>query len=82
MKDKIFTVSKVVFYLHFFVCPHKIVKLALSFFKVAHNVRVLLQVGDFIMSSPELQLGFIQKLKIRTFAWLCSSAETAADSDL
>jgi hypothetical protein len=30
---------------------------------------VLLQVGDFIMSSPELQLGFIL-MKLRTFAWL------------
>ncbi len=45
-------------------------------------VRVLLQVGDFIMSSPELQLGFVLLFKLRTFAWLSSSAETTVDSDL
>jgi len=50
--------------------------------RVSANVRVLLQVGDFIMSSPELQLGFVILLMLRTVAWRYSSAETAADSDL
>jgi hypothetical protein len=38
--------------------------------------------GDFIMSCPVLQLGFILLLKLITFVGLYSSAETAADSDL
>jgi hypothetical protein len=42
--------------------------------KITANVRVLLQVGDFIMSSPELQLGFILLMKLRTFAGLYSSS--------
>ena len=50
--------------------------------RVAANVRVLLQVGYFIMSSTVLQLGFVLLMKLRTFAWLYSSAETTADSDL
>jgi hypothetical protein len=41
---------------------------------MAANVQVLLQVGDFITSSPELQLGFILIMKLRTFAWLYSSS--------
>jgi len=31
------------------------------------NVRVLLQVGDFIMSSPELQPGFVLKVEDKNF---------------
>jgi hypothetical protein len=36
---------------------------------MAANVQVLLQVGYFITVSPELQLGFVLLLKLRTFAW-------------
>jgi hypothetical protein len=34
------------------------------------------------MSRPELLLGFNLKMKIRTVAWLCSSAGTIADKEL
>jgi hypothetical protein len=50
--------------------------------KYCQHVRVLLQVGDFIISSPELQLDFVLVMKIRTFYWFYSSAEITADSDL
>ena len=44
--------------------------------------RVLLQVGDFIMSCPVLQPGFVLLMKLRTLAGLYSSAETYADREL
>jgi hypothetical protein len=50
--------------------------------KIAHNEQVLLQVGDFITVSPELLLGFVKLLIVRTNVWLYSSAETEADSDM
>jgi len=50
--------------------------------KIAANDWVLLQVGDFIISCPVLQLGVILWMKIRTYARLCSSTETVADSEL
>jgi hypothetical protein len=49
---------------------------------MAANEQVLLQVGNFIMSSPELLLGFVSLLMFRTNAWFYSSAETEVDSDL
>jgi hypothetical protein len=39
----------------------------------ATTAQVLLQVGYFITVSPELQLGFVLLMKLRTFAWLYSS---------
>jgi len=50
-----------------------------SVFKMPHNEQVLLQVGDFITSSPELLLGFVKLLMLRTIAWRYSSAETEVD---
>ncbi len=41
---------------------------------MAANVRVLLQVGYFITVSPELQLGFVLLMKLRTFAGFYSSS--------
>ena len=43
------------------------------------DVLVLLQVGDFIMSSPVLQLGFVLVTKLRTFAGLNPCTENATD---
>lgn len=55
------------------VCPNK----------VTHNVQVLLQAGDFIMSSPVLRLGFVLLMKIRTKSLaLFVQPRTAADSEL
>ena len=45
------------------------------------NGQVLVQVENFIMSSPELLLGFIILLLLKTVAWRYSSAATEADSD-
>jgi len=43
------------------------------------NEQVLLQVGDFMTSSPELLLGYVILLMLRTDDWRYSSAETEAD---
>jgi hypothetical protein len=53
---------------------------SLSCFTLAGKEQVLLQVGDFITSSPELQLGSVLLMKLRAFAGLYSSTETAVDT--
>jgi len=49
---------------------------------MAGNEQVLLQEEDFITSSPELLLGFVIWLILRTVVWRRSSAGATADSGL
>jgi hypothetical protein len=50
---------------------------------IAANGQVLLQVGYFIMSSPELQLGFVLKVEDNILLLgFIRQAQTVADSDL
>ena len=50
---------------------------------MATNESVLLQVGYFIASSPELQLGFVLKVEDNILSLgFIRQAQTIADSDL
>jgi hypothetical protein len=49
-------------------------------YRVDGNVRALLQMGNFMIVSPVLQLGFVLLMKLRTFVWLIRRARTTVDS--